>query len=114
MKIHINRIVYDTYSVRLVYAAKTGGSGGGVRQPDWNGEREKLKEQLLPYIREAVKKQFKEEREYYKTRPSLAAKQLEGIFGAGQVENAILPRVTEQVYEQLEERMRREMVRKGR
>lgn len=114
MKMHINRIVYDTYSVRLVYAGKTGGSAGGGHQPDWNGEREKLKEQLLPYIRETVKKQFKEEREYYKTRPSLAAKQLESIFGAGRVESVLLPKVADQVYGQLEDRMRREMVRKGR
>ena len=69
---------------------------------------------LLPYIKEAVKKQLKEEREYYRSRPSLAAKQAEQMFGAGGLENVLVPAVTVQVYERIEEQMRREWIRKGR
>lgn len=68
-------------------------------------EREKLKEMLLPFIKETVKKQLKEERDYYKSRPSMAAKQLESI---------IAPTVAVQVYGRMEERLHREMLRKGR
>ena len=35
--------------------------------------RERLKELLLPMVREAVQKQLKEQQDYYRSRPSLAA-----------------------------------------
>ena len=70
--------------------------------------RERLKELLLPMVREAVQKQLKEQQDYYRSRPSLALRQAEQIFGAGNVERAIAPAVSRQVYEQLEEQMREE------
>ncbi|GFI65446.1 hypothetical protein IMSAG185_01045 [Lachnospiraceae bacterium] len=76
--------------------------------------RERLKELLLPMVREAVQKQLKEQQDYYRSRPSLALRQAEQIFGAGNVERAIAPAVSRQVYEQLEERICRERLRKGR
>ena len=76
--------------------------------------RERLKELLLPMVREAVQKQLKEQQDYYRSRPSLALRQAEQIFGAGNVESAIAPAVSRQVYEQLEERICRERLRKGR
>ena len=44
----------------------------------------------------------------------MAAKQLENTFGRGALENMLIPSVTLQVYERLEEDIRREWVRKGR
>lgn len=76
--------------------------------------RERLKELLLPMVREAVQNQLKEQQDYYRSRPSLALRQAEQIFGAGNVERAIAPVVSRQVYEQLEERICRERLRKGR
>lgn len=76
--------------------------------------RERLKELLLPMVREAVQNQLKEQQDYYRSRPSLALRQAEQIFGAGNVERAIAPAVSRQVYEQLEERICRERLRKGR
>ena len=55
--------------------------------------RERLKELLLPMVREAVQKQLKEQQDYYRSRPSLALRQAEQIFGAGIVERAIAPAV---------------------
>ncbi len=81
---------------------------------DWDREREKMKGMLLPFVKETVKKQLKEEREYYHSRPSMAAKQLENIFGRENLENMLVPSVTLQVYDRLEECARREWARKGR
>lgn len=64
--------------------------------------------------REAVQRQMKEQQEYYRSRPSLAARQMEQIFGAGSMERALAPAISVQVYEQLEDRIRREWIRKGR
>lgn len=86
---------------------KEGGKSDGRR------ELEKMKEALLPFVRETVKKQLKEEREYYKSRPALAARQLEGIFGTGSMESAFVQGVAGRVYERLEEQLRMEWVRKG-
>lgn len=96
------------------YAPPGGRQALRQEKTDWSVEREKVKEMLLPYIKEAVKKQLKEEREYYRSRPSLAAKQAEQMFGAGGLENVLVPAVTVQVYEWIEEQMRREWIRKGR
>ena len=92
------------------------GRRGADRQekPDWDREREKMKGMLLPFVKEMIKKQLKEEQEYYRSRPTMAAKQLENTFGRGALENVLLPSVTRQVYERLEEDLRREWVRKGR
>lgn len=79
-----------------------------------NREREKLKEQIIPFIKETVKKQLKEEREYYKSRPSLAARQLETVLGTAGAEKAFVPIVTDRVYERIERQLRLERLRKGR
>lgn len=81
---------------------------------DWDREREKMKTMLLPFVKETIKKQMKEEQEYYRSRPTMAAKQLENTFGRGTFENMLVPSVTLQVYDRLEENVRREWVRKGR
>lgn len=86
----------------------------GREKIDWDRERERMKTTILSFVKEAVKKQLKEEQEYYRSRPTMAAKQLESIFGRGQLENMLLPTVTLQVYDRLEENIRREWVRKGR
>lgn len=114
IKTQVKAITIDTRLITLEYARTAAQTDGRMEKTDWSREREKMKDMLLPFIKEAVKKQFKEEREYYKTRPSLAAKQLENIFGSGQLENTLIPTVTCQVYEQIEERMRHEWTRKGR
>lgn len=84
------------------------------KEPDWDREREKMKGMFLPLVKEMIKKQLKEEQEYYRSRPTMAAKQLENTFGRGALENMLIPSVTLQVYERLEEDIRREWVRKGR
>lgn len=95
------------------YAGSGDRRGKNQEKTDWNKEREKMKEMLLRFVKEAVKKQLKEEREYYKSRPSLAARQAESIFGAGNLENLVARGVVGRVYGQIEERIRREWIRKG-
>ena len=73
-----------------------------------------MKTMLLPFVKETIKRQLKEEQEYYRSRPSRAAKQLENTLGRGTLENMLIPSVALQVYERLEESVRREWVRKGR
>lgn len=90
------------------YAGFGGRRSGRQEKPDFGRERERLKESLLPFVREAVKKQLKEERDYYRSRPSMAARQLEGILGQGQ----LLQVVAEQVCSQVERRIRLERIRK--
>lgn len=114
MSLEIKSIVYETHGIHLEYARQGGSGAVRTEGVDWSRERERLKESLLPFVKEAVQKQLKEEREYYKSRPSLAAKHMEQLFGAGNVEQAFLPRVTSQVYERIEERIRQERIRKGR
>ena len=96
----------------LEYAQNSDGLRKGAGEGDFGREREKIKEQLMPFIREAVKKQLREERDYYKSRPSLAAKQYEGLFQAG-LGNSLVPAVSRHVFGVLEEQMRREWLRKG-
>ncbi len=95
------------------YAAAGSRREMGLEGTDWSREREKLKEMLLPFVKEAVKKQLREEREYYRSRPSLAIKQAENIFGLRDFEDSLARGVTGRVYGQIEERVRREWVRKG-
>lgn len=109
----IKTIIFETHGIPLEYA-QPGNGAGRAEHVDWSREREKLKESLIPFIKESVQRQLREEREYYKSRPSLAAKHMEQIFGTGSVEHALLPRVTSQVYERIEERIRQESIRKGR
>lgn len=104
---------YAPDSASLEYARKDVRGRKDAGKPDWNRERERLKEQLQPVIKEMIKKQLKEEREYYKSRPSQAAKHYEEVLGAG-LGNILIPAVSKQVLSQMENRMRREWLRKGR
>lgn len=83
-------------------------------RPEAGMEKEKIREMLIPLVKEAVQRQQKEQQDYYKSRPSMAARQLEQIFGAGRMESVLTQTVTMQVYEQLVERIRHERVRKSR
>lgn len=106
MNTQVLPVLVDEESRCREYAGFGGRRGGRQEKPDQ--EREKLKESLLPFVREAVKKQLKEERDYYRSRPSMAARQLEGILGQGQ----LLQVVAEQVCSQVEKRMRLERIRR--
>lgn len=109
IKLRILPVCRDSESVCRDY------SGPGLKptfrqeKRDFKAEREKMKEALLPFVREAVKKQLKEEREYYRSRPSLAARQLEGVLGQGQ----LVPMLAGQVCEQVERQIRLERIRKS-
>ena len=113
MRLTIKSIVFETHGISLEYA-RQGSSANRAEPVNWSKEREKLRESLLPFIKESVQKQLREEREYYKSRPSLAVKHMEQVFGSGNVEHAFLPRITSQVYERIEERIRQESIRKSR
>lgn len=110
MKIQVRPVLVDSDSICREYAAFSCYPGGTREKADWGRERAKMKEALLPFVREAVKKQMKEEREYFRSRPSLAARQFESIFGQGQ----IISTLTYRVCEQMEQQLRHERLRKGR
>lgn len=114
MKTQIKPVVQEEQGIVMEYARPGAPRAQGQSAPDWNRERERLKEQLLPVLKETVRKQLKEEREYYKSRPSLAARQLEAVLGAGGAEKVFVPAVTERVYGRLEQQLRLERLRKGR
>lgn len=109
----IKPIVYDTQGICLEYA-HPGSGAGRTKEIDRTKEREKIKEALLPFIKETVRKQLKEEREYYKSRPSLAAKHMEQVFGTDRPESALVSGVALRVYEKVEERLRLDAMRKSR
>ena len=110
MGARIRPVCMDSETVCREYAGRGGPSVGRQDKPDFRQEREKMKEALLPFVRETVKKQLREEREYYRSRPSMAAKQLEGVLGQGQ----LVATVTRQVCRQVEEHIRLERIRRGR
>ncbi len=114
LRTQVQGVRLSSESVCRVYVSPGSRPADRQEKSDPAREREKLKELLLPFVKETVKKQLREEREYYRSRPSLAAKQLEHVLGAGNLESAVVPAVTLRVYEQLEERMRCEWIRKGR
>ncbi|MCM1057184.1 MAG: hypothetical protein NC517_06205 [Firmicutes bacterium] len=92
------------------YAGPSSHPARRQEKADTRAEREKLKEALLPFVRETVKKQLKEEREYYRSRPLLAARQLESVLGQGQ----LLTVLTGQVCDRVERQSRLEKLRKSR
>lgn len=99
--------------VPMEYALfKNGRMSGG--RPEGGREKEKIKSLLASLVKQEVKKQLKEQQDYYKSRPSFAVKQMEQLFGRGSFERVLLPAVSGQVYEQIEERIRLEWLRKGR
>lgn len=99
----------DSESICREYAGFRSRSAQRQEKIDFKAEREKMKEALIPFVRETVKKQLKEEREYYRSRPSLAARQLEGVLGQGQ----LLPTLTGQVCDRVERQIRLERIRKS-
>ncbi|MCM1100735.1 MAG: hypothetical protein NC079_02705 [Clostridium sp.] len=109
----VRQVVLDNRLPVLEYA-RPGGGAGRMESPNWGREREKLKESLLPFVRESVRKLLREERAYYRSRPSMAAKYMEQVFGVDHMESALVPGIALRVYERVEERMRLESVRKGR
>lgn len=104
------RSVATAEQIPMVYALPKGQNAEGRSRPEPGREKEKVREMLIPLVKETVQRQLKEQQDYYKSRPSLAVRQLEQIFGAGSMERA----VTVQVYEQLEDRIRHEWIRKSR
>lgn len=98
----------------MEYATRRSAGTESRRQPDPARERDRIRDMIVPLVKEAVQKQMKEQQEYYRSRPSLAAKQIEQVFGAGNMARALTPAVSLRVYEKIEDRLRRESVRKGR
>ncbi len=114
ISIRVQEVRITSESICRDYALPGGRRAGIQEKIDWDRERERMKTMLLPFVKETIKKQLKEEQEYYRSRPSMAAKQLENTLGRGTLENMLIPSVALQVYERLEESVRREWVRKGR
>ncbi len=100
--------------INMEYAPLRDQRAGGGERPSPGRERERIKEMLAPLVKEAVQKQLKEQQDYYRSRPSLAAKQMGQILGPGNMEKVLVPAVAYQVYGRLEDRMRHEWIRKGR
>ncbi len=113
MKTHVKGVAVGP-RVNMEYASPNGVRNADGQQPDLTREREKLKEMFVPLVKEAVQRQLKEQQEYYRSRPSLAAKQMEQVFGAGNMERALTPALSLRVYERIEDRVRHELIRKGR
>ncbi|MCM1064957.1 MAG: hypothetical protein NC420_10900 [Eubacterium sp.] len=113
MKTYIKRVAIGP-PMNMEYASPKGVRAAGGQQPDPAREKERIREMLTPLVKEAVQRQMKEQQEYYRSRPSLAAKQMEQVFGAGNMERALTPAVSLRVYEKIEDRLRHEMIRKGR
>lgn len=113
MKTHVKGVAAAPH-MNMVYASPRREKNGAGHQPDFGREREQIKEMLVPLVKEAVQRQLKEQQDYYRSRPSLAARQLEQVFGAANIEKALTPAVSLRVYERIEERIRHEWIRKGR
>lgn len=113
MKTHVKGMTAAPH-MNMVYASPRREKNGAGHQPDFGREREQIKEMLVPLVKEAVQRQLKEQQDYYRSRPSLAARQLEQVFGDANIEKALTPAVSLRVYERIEERIRHEWIRKGR
>lgn len=109
----VHKIINSRDRIRLVYAVQGRGSvDTGGR--DIKREREQLKEWLKPLVKETVQKQFKEEREYYKSHPSMAARYYGGLLKPEYMEAAFTETVAGDVYGRVEERLRMKRIRTGR
>ena len=113
MRTQVRRVV-SAAQLPLEYAIPKAQSTESRQRPEAGREKEKIKEMLIPLVKAAVQRELREQQDYYKSRPSLAARQMEQIFGAGSVERALAPMISLQVYGQLEDRIRHEWIRKGR
>lgn len=109
MKTRVMPVCGDTESLCREFAGFGSHPARRQEKVDLKAEREKLKEALLPFVRETVKKQLKEEREYYRSRPSQAVRQLEGVLGQGQLVQVL----TGQVCDRVEQQIRLERIRKN-
>lgn len=105
----------DTASSSLEYARKqresenpTAGAASRKR------EQERFLEEMTPALRELMKKVLKEERDYYKSRPSLAAKYYGEVIPRQDIGEQQLRTVSVKVYQEIETRLHREWIRKGR
>lgn len=112
MKTYVLKVVAGPH-VNMEYATRRSTGAESGQQPDPARERDRIRDMIIPLVKEAVRKQLKEQQEYYRSRPSLAAKQMEQVFGAGNMERALTPAISLRVYEKIEDRLRRESVRKG-
>lgn len=110
IKTQVQSVLTDSGTACTEYAGPGRSQERRQEKTDFRREREKLRESLLPFVREAVRKQLKEEREYYRSRPSLAARQMEGILGQGQLVSTVANLACDRV----ESRMRLERIRRGR
>lgn len=97
----------------LVYAQKGENPRRIQEGEELKREFERLKGSLQGFIRDSVKKQLKEERDYYKSRPAQAAKYYGDMLGDGFRQN-ITNSVTAGVYSRIETQMRYEWMRRGR
>lgn len=113
MKRHVMGVA-SALPVTREYAVPKGGKASGGQIPDYAREKERIREMAASLVKEALQKQMKEQQEYYRSRPSLAARQMEQIFGAGNMEKALTPSLSLRVYEKIEDRIRCERIRKGR
>lgn len=113
MKTQVKSVV-TAPRIHMEYAVSKSGKAKAEQQTSPEREKEKLKEMVRVLVKEAVQKQLKEQQDYYKSRPSLAARQIEQIFGAGNMERMLTPAVSRVVYEQIEDHIRHEWIRKGR
>lgn len=100
--------------MHMEYALAKSGNGKAEQQTSPEREKEKLREMVRGLVKEAVQKQLKEQQDYYKSRPSLAARQMEQMFGTGNLERMLTSAVSVRVYEQIEDHIRHEWIRKGR
>lgn len=113
MKTRVKGIVNAPHMI-LEYASPKRERTDARQRPDPGREKERMKELLAPLVKEAVRRQLKEQQDYYRSRPSLAARQMEQIFGGANIEKVLAPAVSLRVYERIEERIRHEWIRKGR
>lgn len=98
----------------LVYAGKGNKKGAETECRNPYREREQIKEWLKPWVNELVQKQMKAEREYYKSRPGLAAKQFGSLIRPEYMQTAFMSALSRSVYDRLEEKLHEEKIRKGR
>ncbi len=113
MRTQVKRVCTSS-RMHLEYALAKSGNGKAEQQTSPEREKEKLREMVRVLVKEAVQKQLKEQQDYYKSRPSLAVRQMEQMFGTGNLERMLTSAVSMRVYEQIEDHIRHEWIRKGR
>jgi len=112
MRTQVKSVVMASRTPMEYAVSKAKSAGAEHLKPEL--EKEKIKDMVQSLVKQAVQKQLKEQQEYYRSRPSQAARQMEQIFGASSLEKALAPAISMRVYGQIEESIRRERIRKGR